>query len=117
MVKIHIKKVKSCIDISISCNKKSLGFSIKAKKLIIRVPVIPTFNDTPEEIISIANFAKSLGTVTELHLLPYHRLGYDKYVGLSREYKMGDIPVPSKEHMEILRSAAMASGLDIIIGG
>ena len=89
----------------------------KAKKLIIRVPVIPTFNDTPEEISSIANFAKSLGTVTELHLLPYHRLGYDKYVGLSREYKMGDIPVPSKEHMEILRSAAMASGLDIIIGG
>ena len=28
-----------------------------AKNLVIRVPVIPTFNDTPEEILSIARFA------------------------------------------------------------
>ena len=32
----------------------------KANKLIIRVPVIPTFNDTEEEIADIAKFTKSI---------------------------------------------------------
>ena len=53
--------------------------------LTIRVPVIPTFNNTVEEISEIAKFAKSLG-VEKLHLLPYHRMGEDKYAGLGREY-------------------------------
>ena len=89
----------------------------KAKELVIRVPVIPTFNDTPEEISSIAKFARSLGTVKELHLLPYHKLGYDKYVGLKRDYPMGDLTSPTKEHMELLRKTAEKEGLEVTIGG
>ncbi len=89
-----------------------------AKELIIRVPTIPGFNDTDEEILDIARFTRSLGTVRELHLLPYHRLGYDKYIGLGREYKMGDVPSPSKEKMEHLKAVAESVGsLDVIIGG
>ena len=43
-------------------------------ELIIRVPVIPTFNATVGEISSIAEFAAKLPGVKRLHLLPYHRL-------------------------------------------
>ncbi len=86
-------------------------------RLIIRVPVIPTFNDTEGEIRDIADFAKSLPGVTEIHLLPYHRLGYDKYIGLDREYTMGDVMPPSKEKMETLRRVAEGSGLTAVIGG
>ena len=88
-----------------------------AKELVIRVPTIPTFNDTEREILDIAEFAKSLGTVKELHLLPYHRLGYDKYVGLSREYKMGEIAPPSNEKMQALKKVAETTGLTVEIGG
>lgn len=86
-------------------------------RLIIRVPTIPSFNDTEEEIRSIARFAKTLKGVDEIHLLPYHRLGYDKYTGLSREYGMGDVPPPTKEKMEILRRVAEREGLRAVIGG
>ena len=85
--------------------------------LTIRVPVIPTFNDSEKEIRSIAKFAAGLRGVKEIHLLPYHRLGFDKYVGLDREYKMGDITPPSKEKMEHLRRIAESEGLTAIIGG
>lgn len=88
-----------------------------AKELIIRVPTIPTFNDTDEEIYAIASFAKSLGTVKQMHLLPYHRLGYDKYVGLGREYKMGDIPPPTPEKMEHLKAVAESAGITVVLGG
>ena len=54
-------------------------------RLVIRVPVIPGFNDTVEEIQGIARFAATLPGVDKIHLLPYHRLGQDKYTGLGRE--------------------------------
>lgn len=89
----------------------------QAKRLIVRVPVIPTFNDTIGEISDIARFAAGLPGVQELHLLPYHRLGYDKYIGLGREYSMGDIPLLTPEKIEELKKAAQNSGLNIVIGG
>ncbi len=88
-----------------------------AKSLTIRVPVIPTFNDTEKEIYDIAKFAKSLNGVNEMHLLPYHKLGYDKYVGLGRVYGMGDVVTPSAEHMQRLVDAAKQTGINVVIGG
>lgn len=73
--------------------------------LIIRVPVIPTFNNTVEEICQIADFAKSVG-VKQLHLLPYHRMGEDKYAGLGREYMLKGIEPMSNEYMQKLYIAA-----------
>lgn len=87
-----------------------------AKSLIIRVPVIPTFNDTPQEIYDIASFTKSIG-VREIHLLPYHRLGTDKYKGLGREYLMGHVDLIPKEKIETLKNVAESTGLICKIGG
>ena len=85
--------------------------------LIIRTPVIPTFNDTDEEIREISRFARSLNGVKEHHLLPYHRLGQDKYAALSRSYALAGIEPPSKEKMQHLLSVAEESGLKCQIGG
>ena len=89
----------------------------KANKLIIRVPVIPTFNDTVAEISSIAKFAASLKGVNEINLLPYHQFGRDKYVGLGRDYLMGDVATPTDEHMQKLKAVAESHGLICKIGG
>ena len=89
----------------------------QATELVIRVPVIPTFNDTPRDIEAIARFASSLPNVTRLHLLPYHRMGQDKYAGLGRDYGMKDLLPPSAETMQNLLAAASATGLDCQIGG
>ena len=87
-------------------------------ELIIRVPVIPTFNATEEEIEGIARFAASLPGDKKLHLLPYHRLGQDKYEGLGRDYELKDILPPTSETMnKLLAAAKAASGLDCQIGG
>lgn len=86
-------------------------------ELIIRTPVIPGFNDTAEEIRAISHFARTLPGVKEHHLLPYHRLGQDKYAGLGRKYSLADIEPPSREKMEYLLSIAETSGLKCKIGG
>ena len=89
----------------------------KAKKLIIRVPVIPGFNDTEAEIGEIATFAASLPNVNEIHLLPYHRMGQDKYEGLGRPYLMGDVPPPSAEKMQSFLQVCRQHGLIVHQGG
>ena len=90
-----------------------------AKELIIRVPVVPTFNASEAEIAAIAAFASSLPRVNELHLLPYHRLGQDKYAGLGREYTLSHITPPTNDDMERLAAAARiaAPRLHVQIGG
>ncbi|MBE6630138.1 MAG: glycyl-radical enzyme activating protein [Ruminococcaceae bacterium] len=90
-----------------------------AKEMIVRVPTVPTFNATEEEIAAIARFTATLPRVKELHLLPYHRLGQDKYAGLGREYTLAHILPPTGEEMERLAAAARAAAptLHVHIGG
>ena len=57
--------------------------------LHVRTPVIPGFNDTAEDVKAIAEFVSGLGGAT-YELLPYHRLGTQKYAFLNRECLMGE---------------------------
>lgn len=86
-------------------------------RLIVRTPVIPTFNATKEEIGEIAKFASSLKGVTQMHILPYHRIGTDKYKGLGRDYSLTGIEPPSKELMNELLEVVNSYGLKGQIGG
>ena len=87
-------------------------------QVIIRVPVVPGFNDTKEEILEIATFADSMKGVREIHLLPYHAYGKGKYEGLQREYLMGDIETPKEEKMRELKEyVEKKTALKCQIGG
>lgn len=100
---------------SILQNAKFIGqFGVP---IIIRVPVIPTFNSEVHEIESIASFAQCIKGVKELHLLPYHRLGENKYSYLNYDYRMQGIEPPTKETMNALKKAVEAKGLVCKIGG
>ncbi len=94
--------------------KKLAGSDVE---LVIRTPVVPGFNDTAAEIKAISKFAATLPGVKEHHLLPYHRLGQDKYSGLGRKYSLEEILPPTQEKMEYLLSVAEESGLKCQIGG
>jgi pyruvate formate lyase activating enzyme len=59
-------------------------------RLLARTPVIPGFNDNEEAIAAIAAFLKPYEQV-RYELLPYHRLGTQKYVFLDRSCSMGDV--------------------------
>lgn len=98
-------------------NAKRVAASGKTQ-LVIRVPVVPTFNATEEEIGAIAAFADSLPGVKKMHLLPYHRLGQDKYDGLGRNYEMAHITPPTEDLMQKLEAAARKRFKgDVQIGG
>ena len=53
--------------------------------ILVRTPVIPGFNDSEEDIQAIVDFIKGPPNV-RYELLPYHRLGQQKYNYLGKEY-------------------------------
>ena len=90
----------------------------KMTELVIRVPVVPGFNDTNEEIKAIAKYAESLSGVKKIHLLPYHSYGRGKYEGLGRDYPMGDVQAPTEESMQKLKQMVeKETVLECVIGG
>lgn len=87
-------------------------------ELIIRVPVIPGFNDTEEELLAIARYADSLPGVSQIHILPYHKYGEGKYEGLGRPYLLKDIPMLPEGKMERLKALVEENtALSCQIGG
>lgn len=58
------------------------------KKIILRCPIIPNFNDRGEHFVSIAKIANKLSNIVEIQIEPYHDLGVSKYERLGKEYKL-----------------------------
>ena len=72
------------------------------KSVWIRIPIIPTVNDTEEEIRSIRSFLLSCGTPEKVELLPYHAMGEHKYAAIGKKVKM--FSVPSEEKIRQLKN-------------
>jgi pyruvate formate lyase activating enzyme len=82
----------------------------------VRVPVIPEFNATVGEIRAVADRVASLG-IAELHLLPYHRLGQNKYRLLGRQYGFANDKKVPDDILTRLCAVAADAGLTVRIGG
>ena len=67
----------------------------------IRVPVIPSVNDSEENILALKDWLSRHGIPEKIELLPYHRMGVRKVVALGREPTVFE--VPDAEKMKNLR--------------
>jgi len=61
--------------------------------LYIRVPVIPGYNDSEENIRATCEFARDLSSPVNIDLLPLHHLGKARYDSLNLAYPIADIPL------------------------
>ena len=56
--------------------------------VIIRIPVIPGFNDTAEEMSDMADFLKSFRMIQRIEMLPYHSGGVSKAQRLGKDRRI-----------------------------
>jgi len=88
------------------------------RSIIIRIPLIPGYNDSDENILNTAIFTVKLGkNLQRIELLPYHKFGTQTYGYLNREYKLADIEPPSDEDMIRLKEIVESCGIRAQIGG
>ena len=65
--------------------------------IIVRIPIIPGYNTDMAELLRMAEFLKEIDC-KKVELLPYHKLGENKYTALEQDAKI--YSVPSKEEIE-----------------
>ena len=87
------------------------------KTLVVRVPVIPGYNDSPENFSAMAGFLGGLNGVESVELLPYHNLGAPKYLALGRGYPLEGLRTPDPGELRVLGSLLEAEGLRVVIEG
>ena len=87
------------------------------KELIIRVPLITDFNADPDAVTAIVNFAADELGVKEIHFLPYHTLGMNKYALLHQPYLAPDKPLDCPALLTFAESYAKQKGLKATLRG
>jgi pyruvate formate lyase activating enzyme len=78
------------------------------KPMRVRVPLIPNFNDSPEDVRAIARFVKEEMGPIEIDLLPYNKLGEVKYERLDRPCSTAETQTEEYvEHLETIVNAEL----------
>ena len=84
----------------------------RGHRIVLRLPLVPGANDDDENIRATGRLAARLG-LERVVVLPFHRLGSDKYERLGRHYTLPDTATPSEARviaaLEILRSTGVAA--------
>jgi pyruvate formate lyase activating enzyme len=70
------------------------------KEVVVRVPIVPEFNDNEQSVQQLGWFVASLENIREIHVLPYHTTGIEKYQRIGMEYSMLNVRPPSKEKIQ-----------------
>lgn len=82
--------------------------SQNGENIIIRIPVIASFNDSSEEMTAIASFLSGLKQCYPVELLGYHNLAEGKYRGLWKKSKV--FSAITQGQLEKLSEAFKADG-------
>lgn len=92
------------------------GLVRAGKKITLRCPVIPGFNDNEAHIQGIADIAKDAG-IERIDLLPFHQLGRHKYTAIGMDYQMTDCPEMGRQEAEGMAEVLRKQGFRVSSGG
>ena len=82
--------------------------------LSARMPVIPTINDTPDNIAATALFLKE-NSLQSIHLLPYHSLGEAKLARIKTDLEPLDLSTDNADYLLSAKSQFEEHGICVIL--
>ena len=85
--------------------------------IVIRIPLIPNVNDTDEEFLKMMEFIEGLGTVKNIHILPFHQMGAAKYEMVGMPYDFLEVSVQDEVRVEKCLKLAQQYGFCVTVGG
>lgn len=84
-------------------------------RLVVRTPVVPGFNDTVANAVATAEFLAEIG-LSEINLLPFHRLGASKYEQLGMSYEYAEQTAAGQEALEALAAVYREKAITCHLG-
>jgi pyruvate formate lyase activating enzyme len=84
---------------------------VRGWNILPRLPLIPGYNNSPEDARGFAALLETLG-LKRAQLLPFHQFGEKKYDMLGIPYAMRSVPQLHQEDLEEFARIIAASGID-----
>jgi pyruvate formate lyase activating enzyme len=90
----------------------------RVREMIVRLPLIPDFNDSPDHIRDYGAFIRQkLPTVRRVDILPYHSMGESKMTQLGRTYGLSGLRTLSGEEIGRVEKILQSFGIETVRGG
>ena len=108
------KKYTGVSNDSILANLEALAE--RRKRVVVRYPVIPFVNDDPMNVRQMVTLLSRL-RLWQVHLLPYHEAGTEKYKRLNLGLRLEDIKAPPASLMKRIAAEFERAGIKVKVGG
>ena len=82
-------------------------------KIIIRMPLIPKYNDSEENLKDMVEFLRGLKKLYPIDILPFHQHGRYKYKGLGRNYLLQEMELIHHEDAEPVANFFRSNGFNV----
>ena len=89
-------------------------------EVIMRIPLIPGFNDDDDNMKATAHFSKELsekGSLKGVHLLGFHNMASGKYEALQKKYNYEQTPMYTVEQLDHLSDYFIREHVNVQVGG
>ncbi|MCY0927314.1 pyruvate formate-lyase-activating protein [Streptomyces sp. H27-H1] len=84
------------------------------KEVHLRFVLVPGLTDARENIEGIAAFAGTLGNISRVDVLPFHKLGESKWEALEMEFTLHNTPSPTAGQVAEAKAIFAAQGLNAV---
>jgi pyruvate formate lyase activating enzyme len=96
-------------------NLERLASLRRGAHVVVRIPVIPGFNDSLDNLCDSARFLRKL-EIADVNLLPFHRMAQSKYEQLGLYYAHARTRPPTATQMEGYRRIFSSTGIRCYVG-
>ena len=100
-----------CVDQTLKFAKR---LEARGNKAWIRFVLVPGLTDNPRNIDGLAQFVSELGNVERVEILPFHKMGEDKYSRAGLPYQLGNSPTPTTDQIAAARNIFANHGIEAI---
>ena len=91
--------------------------SERGRNVIVRFPLVGGLNDDDENCRALGAWLAALPAPFPVDILPYHRIGLEKYGRLGRTYELGEAQTPTREDLRRVAGTLRAARLRVTMNG
>ncbi len=112
---IHPEKYKILTSVPLQPTLNFIDYLSEIQKPVwVRYVLVPGFSDDENDLHNWAKYMSQFDIahiVQRVDVLPFHQMGMHKWEQLGREYKLKDVPTPTKEQVQKAEKIFRAYGL------
>ncbi len=111
---IHPEKYRTLTSVPLQPTLNFIDYLSEINKPVwVRYVLVPGYSDDENDLRDWATFISQYKIVKRVDILPFHQMGMHKWEEIGLNYKLKDIPTPTRKEVEIAEDIFRSYGLNL----